>query len=147
MPPITRAAYLKLGAAAAILGAIAATAISFTLPRRYVSTAVIRFTPQAVPDGTAWQIDLVLLVLLPLAAALCLRRRYPVPSAGRSRRDRLADRIRSGPPNAGNAAGGLKPVQPGRNDPAAQHGPVPGRPRHPPHRGCGSGHAHPGPAH
>src|ERR1039458_6418686 len=59
MPPITRAAYLKLGAAAAILGAIAATAISFTLPRRYVSTAVMRFTPQAVPDGTAWQIEFV----------------------------------------------------------------------------------------
>src|ERR1017187_6327928 len=131
MPPITRAAYLKLGAAAAILGAIAATAISFTLPRRYVSTAVIRFTPQAVPDGTAWQIEFVAVHrmqemqqevlsrsslaemshrrhrdLLHLAAALCLHRRDTVHSAGRSRRDRLADRIRSGPPNAGNAAGG-----------------------------------------
>src|SRR5664279_6530939 len=53
------AAYLKLGAAAAIVGAIAATAISFTLPRRYVSTAVMRFTPQAVPAGTAWQIEFV----------------------------------------------------------------------------------------
>src|SRR5664279_3720000 len=53
------AAYLKLGAAAAIVGAVAAGAISFTLPRRYVSTAVMRFTPQAVPAGTAWQIDYV----------------------------------------------------------------------------------------
>src|ERR1017187_8110693 len=51
------AAYLKLGAAAAIVGAVAAGAISFTLPRRYVSTAVMRFTPQAVPAGTAWQIE------------------------------------------------------------------------------------------
>src|SRR5664279_2600184 len=51
------AAYLKLGAAAAIVGAVAAGAISFTLPRKYVSTAVIRFTPQAVPAGTAWQIE------------------------------------------------------------------------------------------
>src|ERR1017187_396830 len=59
MPPITRAAYLKMGAAAAIPGAIPATPISFTLPRRYVSTAVMRFTPQAVPDGTAWQIEFV----------------------------------------------------------------------------------------
>ena len=49
------AAYLKLGAAAAIVGAVAAGAISFTLPRRYVSTAVWRSTPQAVP---AWQIEL-----------------------------------------------------------------------------------------
>src|ERR1035437_1514590 len=55
----TPAAYLKLGAAAAILGAIAAGAISFTMPRRYVSTAVMRFAPQAVPDGTAWQIAFV----------------------------------------------------------------------------------------
>ena len=52
-----RAEYLKLGAAAAIVGAVAAGAISFTLPRRYVSTAVMRFTPQAVPTGTAWQIE------------------------------------------------------------------------------------------
>jgi capsular polysaccharide biosynthesis protein len=51
------AEYLKLGAAAAIVGAVAAGAISFTLPRRYVSTAVMRFTPQAVPAGTAWQIE------------------------------------------------------------------------------------------
>jgi hypothetical protein len=50
------AAYLKLGAAAAIVGAVAAGAISFTQPRKYVSTAVMRFTPQAVPAGTAWQI-------------------------------------------------------------------------------------------
>ena len=50
------AAYLKLGAAAAIVGAVAAGAISFTQPRRYVSTAVIRVSPQAVPAGTAWQI-------------------------------------------------------------------------------------------
>src|ERR1039457_1138207 len=57
MPPITRAAYLKLGAAAAIVGAVAAGAISFTQPRRYVSTAVMRFTPQAVPAGTPWQIE------------------------------------------------------------------------------------------
>src|ERR1039457_2249629 len=57
MTPITAAAYLKLGAAAAILGAVAAGAISFTMPRWYVSTAVIRFTPQAVPAGTAWQIE------------------------------------------------------------------------------------------
>jgi uncharacterized protein involved in exopolysaccharide biosynthesis len=56
MTPITAATSVKLGAAAAILGAIAAGAISFTLPRRYVSTAVMRFTPQAVPAGTAWQI-------------------------------------------------------------------------------------------
>ena len=52
------AAYLKLGAAAAIFGAVAAGAISFTLPRRYVSTAVIRLAPQAVPAGTAWQFEL-----------------------------------------------------------------------------------------
>src|ERR1039457_3391264 len=57
MTPITAAAYLKLGAAAAILGAVAAGAISFTMPRWYVSTAVIRFTPQAFPAGTAWQIE------------------------------------------------------------------------------------------
>src|ERR1035437_6216282 len=56
MTPTTLATYLKLGAAAAILGAIAAGAISFTQPRKYVSTAVMRFTPQAVPAGTAWQI-------------------------------------------------------------------------------------------
>src|ERR1022692_3417124 len=56
MTPITAATFVKLGAAAAILGAVAAGAISFTLPRRYVSTAVMRFTPQAVPAGTAWQI-------------------------------------------------------------------------------------------
>ena len=52
------AAYLKLGAAAAIVGAVAAGAISFTLPRKYVSTAVIRLAPQAVPAGTAWQFEL-----------------------------------------------------------------------------------------
>src|ERR1017187_6886711 len=57
MTPITAATFVKLGAAAAILGAVAAGAISFTLPRRYVSTAVMRFTPQAVPAGTAWQIE------------------------------------------------------------------------------------------
>src|ERR1019366_2507676 len=50
------AAYLKLGAAAAIVGAVAAGAISFTQPRKYVSSAVVRLAPQAVPAGTAWQI-------------------------------------------------------------------------------------------
>src|ERR1035437_10260662 len=58
MPPITRAAYLKLGAAAAIVGAIAAAAISFTMPRRYVSTAVMRFAPQAAAGKPAWQIEI-----------------------------------------------------------------------------------------
>src|ERR1039457_4060234 len=57
MTPITAATSVKLGAAAAILGAIAAGAISFTLPRRYGSTAVMRFTPETVPAGTAWQIN------------------------------------------------------------------------------------------
>jgi hypothetical protein len=59
MPPLTRGACLKLGCAAAILGAIAAAAISFTLPSRYVSSAVMRFTSQAVPAGTAWQIEIL----------------------------------------------------------------------------------------
>ena len=41
----TRATYLKVGAAAAILGALAAGAISFTMPSRYTSTAVTRVSP------------------------------------------------------------------------------------------------------
>src|ERR1022692_2801149 len=57
MTPITAATSVKLGAAAVILGAVAAGAISLTLPRRYVSTAVMRFTPEAVPAGTAWKIE------------------------------------------------------------------------------------------
>jgi uncharacterized protein involved in exopolysaccharide biosynthesis len=57
MTPITAATSVKLGAAAAILGAIAAGAISFTLPRRYVSTAVMRFTPGTVAGKPAWQVE------------------------------------------------------------------------------------------
>ena len=52
----TRAAHLKLLAAAATIGAIAAGAFSFTIPRRYVSTAVMRLTPPASAGGPAWQI-------------------------------------------------------------------------------------------
>jgi capsular polysaccharide biosynthesis protein len=54
----TTGAYLKLGAATAIFGAIAAGAISFTLPQRYVSTAVMRFPPRTVAGESAWQIEL-----------------------------------------------------------------------------------------
>jgi uncharacterized protein involved in exopolysaccharide biosynthesis len=57
MTPITAATSVKLGAAAAILGAIAAGAISFTLPRRYVSTAVMRFTPGTIAGKPAWQVE------------------------------------------------------------------------------------------
>jgi len=38
----TPAAYLKLGAVSAVLGAILAAGYSFTIPRRYVSTAILR---------------------------------------------------------------------------------------------------------
>ena len=41
----TRSAYLRLLAATATIGAIAAGAVSFTIPRRYVSTAVMRLAP------------------------------------------------------------------------------------------------------
>ena len=54
MQPTTLAAYLKLGAAAAIVGGLAAGAISLAMPRRYVATAVMRFTPWAVPGEHAW---------------------------------------------------------------------------------------------
>jgi uncharacterized protein involved in exopolysaccharide biosynthesis len=53
----TRSAYLKLLAAAATIGAIAAGAVSFTIPRRYVSTAMMRLTPPAVAGEPAWQIE------------------------------------------------------------------------------------------
>src|ERR1035438_4191335 len=53
----TRVAYLKLLAAAATIGAIAAGAFSFTIPRRYVSTAVMRLTPPASASEPAWQIQ------------------------------------------------------------------------------------------
>src|ERR1035438_3233308 len=53
----TRVAYLKLLAATATIGAIAAGAFSFTIPRRYVSTAVMRLTPPAVAGEPAWQIE------------------------------------------------------------------------------------------
>jgi capsular polysaccharide biosynthesis protein len=45
----TPAAYLKLGAMTAVLGAILATGWGFMLPRRYVSTAVMRIGPQTGP--------------------------------------------------------------------------------------------------
>ena len=57
MQPTTLAAYLKLGAAAAIVGGLAAGAISLAMPRRYVSTAVMRFAPPAVAGKPAWQIE------------------------------------------------------------------------------------------
>jgi amino acid transporter len=53
----TRSAYLRLLAAAATIGAIAAGAVSFTIPRRYVSTAMMRLTPPAVAGEPAWQIE------------------------------------------------------------------------------------------
>ena len=53
----TRSAHLKLLAAAATIGAIAAGAFSFTIPRRYVSTAVMRLAPLAVAGEPAWQIE------------------------------------------------------------------------------------------
>jgi capsular polysaccharide biosynthesis protein len=49
----TLAADLKLGAAAAIIGAIAAGAISFTMPRRYVSTAMMRIAPRSIAKAEA----------------------------------------------------------------------------------------------
>ena len=52
----TRVAHLKLLAAAATVGSIAAGALSFTIPRRYVSTAVMRLTPLASAGEPAWQI-------------------------------------------------------------------------------------------
>src|SRR5450759_461341 len=58
MQMTTLAADLKLGAAAAILGAIAAGAISITMPRRYVSTAVMRVVPGTVAGMPAWQIEI-----------------------------------------------------------------------------------------
>jgi hypothetical protein len=42
----TPVAYLKLGAATAAIGAIVASGVSFSLPDRYVSSAVIRLAPQ-----------------------------------------------------------------------------------------------------
>src|SRR5450759_4846655 len=54
----TLAADLKLGTAAAIIGAVAAGAISFTMPRRYVSTAVMRIVPRTVAGMPAWQIEI-----------------------------------------------------------------------------------------
>jgi uncharacterized protein involved in exopolysaccharide biosynthesis len=44
----TPAVYLKLGIVTAILGALVAGGISFALPQRYVSTAIMRITPQVV---------------------------------------------------------------------------------------------------
>ena len=56
MIPATRVAHLKLLAATATIGAIAAGAVSFTIPRRYVSTAVMRLTPLAVAGEPAWRL-------------------------------------------------------------------------------------------
>src|ERR1035437_7358640 len=53
MQMTTLAADLKLGTAAAIIGAVAAGAISFTMPRRYVSTAMMRIVPRTVGDAAA----------------------------------------------------------------------------------------------
>src|ERR1035438_379855 len=53
----TRVANLKLLAATATVVAIAAGAFSFTIPRRYVSTAVMRLTPLASASEPAWQIE------------------------------------------------------------------------------------------
>jgi uncharacterized protein involved in exopolysaccharide biosynthesis len=47
----TPATYLKLGAVTAVIGALVAGGISFTMPVRYVSTAVLRVMPQ-IPPGT-----------------------------------------------------------------------------------------------
>jgi uncharacterized protein involved in exopolysaccharide biosynthesis len=101
----TLATYLKLGAATAIVGAIVGGAISFTLPRRYVSDAVMRFTPEAVPAEPAWQIGF---------------------AVARNLQEMRED---------------LEPVQPDRNRPAAQPGPVPERARHPTHGRCDPGNA------
>jgi hypothetical protein len=43
----TPAVYLKLGAITAVIGALIACGVSFTLPERYVSSAVLRITPKA----------------------------------------------------------------------------------------------------
>ena len=53
----TRAAYVKLLACAATIGAIAAAAVSFTMPRRYISTAVMRLAPPTVTGAPDWQIQ------------------------------------------------------------------------------------------
>ena len=53
----TRSAHLKLLAAAVTIGAISAGALSFTIPRRFVSTAVMRLTPPTVAGEPAWQIE------------------------------------------------------------------------------------------
>ena len=55
----TRSAYVKLLACAAAIGAIAAGAISFTMPLRYVSTAVMGLAPPTVGGEPAWQIEAV----------------------------------------------------------------------------------------
>jgi uncharacterized protein involved in exopolysaccharide biosynthesis len=45
--PVT---YFRLGAATALLGALVAGGVTFALPKRYVSSAVMRMSPQ-VPEG------------------------------------------------------------------------------------------------
>ena len=57
MIPARRSAYVRLLAATATIGAIAAGALSFTIPQRYVSTAVMRLTPPASASEPAWQIE------------------------------------------------------------------------------------------
>jgi capsular polysaccharide biosynthesis protein len=52
----TPATYLKLGAITAALGALVASGVSFTMPQRYVSSAVMRISPAATPsDTSSWQ--------------------------------------------------------------------------------------------
>jgi uncharacterized protein involved in exopolysaccharide biosynthesis len=53
----TRSASVRLLAGAAAIGAIAAGAVSFTMPRRYISTAVMRLAPPTVAGEPAWQIE------------------------------------------------------------------------------------------
>jgi hypothetical protein len=53
----TRAAYVKLVACAATIGAIAAGAVSLTMPRRYISSAVMRLAPPTVAGAPDWQIQ------------------------------------------------------------------------------------------
>ena len=51
----TPAIYLKLGAITAALGALVAGGVSFALPERYVSSAVMRISPASMPRDTSWQ--------------------------------------------------------------------------------------------
>src|SRR6266545_2940353 len=55
----TPAVYLKLGAVTAVLGALIAGGVSFTLPERYTSTAVMRISPGARPADASWQYRIV----------------------------------------------------------------------------------------